>query len=207
MLRVTSGTLRGFKLDVPNVEAVRPPLEMARQAVFNILGQDMEGLRVLDIFAGSGIMGIEAMSRGAASALFVEKDRAAVACMMRNLEKTKTLDCARVITADAYQPKRFLKAGDEFDLVFLDPPFAVFADAESRARLNTLVDALLSSPSLAPGATVILRMPRAAHLEPLASLAAVDDDRSYGHSRILFLRRAAPPGEASTDATQGDGGR
>jgi 16S rRNA (guanine966-N2)-methyltransferase len=141
------------------------------------------------------------MSRGAESALFVEKDRAAVACMMRNIEKTRTLDRARVITADAYQPKRFLKAGGEFDLVFLDPPFAVFAAAESRVRLNTLIDALLSSPALVPDATVVLRMPRAAHLEPLASLAAVDDDRSYGHSRILFLRRAAPSGEPPAGGT------
>ena len=73
MLRITAGQVRGFKIDVPKSEAVRPPLEIARQAIFNILGQDLEGFIVLDLFAGSGIMGLEALSRGAEEAVFVEQ--------------------------------------------------------------------------------------------------------------------------------------
>ena len=191
MLRVTSGMLRGFKLEVPKSASVRPPLEMARQAVFNILGQDLEGLRVADLFAGSGVIGIEALSRGAVHVLFVEKDRDAVGCIKRNLEKTRMAGNAAVVAADAFHTRRYLLDGEVFDLVFIDPPFAASREADSRAHLVGLIDELFSSPALAPGALLIIRVPSRGPVELQPSRAMLDDDRVYGSSRILFFRRAA----------------
>jgi len=202
MLRVTSGTLRGFKLQVPKSKAVRPPLEMARQAVFNILGQDLEGFRVVDVFAGSGIMGIEALSRGADAVLFVEKDRAAAACIAGNLEKTRMTERAEIFTGDAFYPARYLAARNEpgrvgrppFDLVFLDPPFAFLTDPNDRARLKALIADLFASDGLAADATVILRVPKQIPFDETLESAVIDDDRTYGHSRVLFLGRGGEAG-------------
>jgi 16S rRNA (guanine966-N2)-methyltransferase len=197
MLRVTSGILRGFKMEVPDVAEVRPPLEMARQAVFNILGQDLEGMRVLDLFAGSGIMGIEALSRGAERAVFVEKDRLAIGTIERNLQKAKMTDIAVVVRADAFRTERYLATERGMDIVFVDPPFEMIRMEEERRRIAELVDALYASPALAQDATVIVRVPKGEALEPGPVSAVVDDDRQYGHSRILFFARAAGGDESA----------
>jgi 16S rRNA (guanine(966)-N(2))-methyltransferase RsmD len=194
MLRVTSGQFRGFKLEVPDVKAVRPPLEMARQAVFNILGQDLEGFRVLDLFAGSGIMGIEALSRGAERVVFVEADRLAVATIRHNIEKTRTTDSAEVVRGDAFAPARYLPGETGIDLVFVDPPFEMVRVEQERARISHLVDELFRSASLADDAVVIVRVPKGESLDPQPQTAELDDDRQYGHSRLLFLVRKQQEG-------------
>jgi 16S rRNA (guanine966-N2)-methyltransferase len=194
MLRVTAGLVRGFKLEVPSEGEVRPALEMARQAIFNILGQDFEGLRVADLFAGSGIMGIEALSRGAEAALFVERDRVATACITRNLEKTRFSDRAKVMVADAFRPERYLGRGEQFDVVFVDPPFAVLEDDEGRQRLADLVREVVMSPALRDDADVVLRIARDAVFEAAGDGFGVQDDRVYGSSRVLFFSRT-PRGE------------
>lgn len=182
--------MRGMRLDVPRSATVRPPLEMVRQAVFNILGQDMEGLRVADVFAGSGVVGIEALSRGASHAVFVERDRDAVACIRRNIEKTGLTDAAEVIVSDAFNTRRYLAEGASFDLVFLDPPFAI-ARGHERSRLTELLESLFASPALPATATVVLRVPVQGDSAPAPSNAVLDDDRTYGNSRVLFYRRPA----------------
>lgn len=159
MLRVTSGSLKGLKIDVPRAEAVRPPLEMARQAIFNILGQDIEGWRVVDLFAGSGIMGIEALSRGAEFALFVEKERASSAVISANLEKARMSKKSQVVSADAFATARYLRGVKGIDAVFLDPPFAMIRSAQSLERVKGLIDALFESPALKTEAIVVLRIP------------------------------------------------
>jgi 16S rRNA (guanine966-N2)-methyltransferase len=189
MLRVTSGSFRGFKLEVPDVKAVRPPLEIARQAVFNILGQDLEAFRVLDLFAGSGIMGIEALSRGAERVIFVEKDRAAVLTIQRNLEKTRTTDASIVVRGDAFAPARYLGTEKGIDLVFVDPPFEMIRVEEDRARISHLVDELFASAALADDAVIVVRVPKGESLVHEPQNAQIDDDRQYGHSRLLFYAR------------------
>lgn len=189
MLRVTGGDLLGFKLEVPRDSRVRPPLEMARQAVFNILGQDLTGFRVLDVFAGSGVMGIEALSRGAERAVFVEKDRAAAKIIAGNLEKTKMTDSARIVSADAFYPRRYLTGESGIDVCFLDPPFNMMRTKSQCSRVAALVDALFESESLLPGACVLLRIPTRSAMEPEPESARLSDDRTYGNSRVLFFSR------------------
>ncbi|MDR1520916.1 MAG: RsmD family RNA methyltransferase [Planctomycetota bacterium] len=121
-MRIIAGTARRVGLETPKNLATRPFLEMARGALFNSLGGLVAGARALDLFAGSGALGLEALSRGAASCLFVERDRAAFAALRRNIEACRLGDRA-VSRLD--EVENFL-AGDagNYNLVFADPPFS-----------------------------------------------------------------------------------
>lgn len=186
MLRVTAGDMRGFKLEIPRSSAVRPPLEMLREAVFNILGQDLDGWRLADLFAGSGIMGIEALSRGASKVVFVEKDRDSVAVINRNLEKTGLLSKGIVIRGNAFSSARRLDGMGPIDAVFVDPPFATMRAARGRGRILELVGELFASGELSGDAHVILRAPEKTVLEVPEGFH-VSSERKYGHSRLFFF--------------------
>ena len=117
-MRVITGTARGRKLLEPDGMAVRPTTDMVKEAMFNIVQFDIEGRRVLDLFAGTGQLGIEALSRGAAECVFIDESEKSVKLVRTNLER-----CAlrgRVEQADSIG---FLRRGGKFDLIFLDPPY------------------------------------------------------------------------------------
>ena len=122
-MRVTGGAAKGARLRTLRGTETRPTTDQARKAVFDILGPSVEGARVLDLFAGTGALGIEALSRGAAEAVFVESSREACSIIMNNLAMTAHRGKGIVRRADA---ERFLarKAHPRFDLAFLDPPYA-----------------------------------------------------------------------------------
>lgn len=118
-MRIVAGSHKGARIFAPKRRDTRPTSDRVREAVFAILGS-VEDATVLDLFAGSGALGLEALSRGAASAVFVESDAAAVAAIERNLDKLR-LDGARVVRSDAL---RYLaRADDRYDVVFVDPPY------------------------------------------------------------------------------------
>jgi len=128
-VRVVAGIARGRRLDAPPGSATRPTADRVREATFNALGSlaAVEGATVLDLFAGSGALGIEALSRGAAAATFVDHDAKALTVVRRNLEATGLGDRATVLRTDATT-----FAGGHFDLVLLDPPYAFGDEAWSR---------------------------------------------------------------------------
>ena len=128
-MRVVAGIARGRRLDGPPGSATRPTADRVREATFNALGSlaAVEGATVLDLFAGSGALGIEALSRGAAAATFVDHDAKALTVVRRNLEATGLGDRATVLRTDATT-----FAGGHFDLVLLDPPYAFGDEAWSR---------------------------------------------------------------------------
>jgi 16S rRNA (guanine(966)-N(2))-methyltransferase RsmD len=119
-MRVISGTARGRKLKEPEGHAIRPTTDMVKESVFNIIQFDIEGRRVLDLFAGTGQLGIEALSRGAAGAVFVDASNDAVHLVRDNIKHTGFEDKATVIKGDAIA---FTKNGGKFDVIFLDPPY------------------------------------------------------------------------------------
>jgi len=144
-MRIGSGTFKGRTLKTPKGEATRPTSGLVRETLFNILARDIPDARVLDLFAGSGSVGLEALSRGAVHATFVEMARPALACLRENIA---ALDVAAETTVLPYPVDRALaeltRAGNLFDLIFLDPPFA---DAEAYARtLAAVADGNLLAP-------------------------------------------------------------
>ena len=124
MMRIITGSARGVRLDTLEGEMTRPTTERAKEAVFSILRArtDLSGARVLDLFAGTGQLGIECLSRGAASAAFVDRRPDAIALIRENLKLCGLTDRARVTAGDSLE---FLKsAREKYDLIFLDPPYA-----------------------------------------------------------------------------------
>lgn len=129
MMRIITGTARGTKLQTLEGEATRPTSERTKESVFSMLQFDIEGRRVLDLFGGSGQMGLEALSRGAASATIVDQSADAVKIIKANAQKTKLFDRCVILTKDY---KAYLKGTKEkFDIIFLDPPYDTNMLAES----------------------------------------------------------------------------
>ncbi len=121
-MRVITGSARGSRLETLSGDATRPTGNKVKESLFSAIQFDIEGRHVLDLFAGSGQLGIEALSRGAAGCIFVDKNAEAVAVIKRNLQHTHLYEKAQVVGTEALS---FLnRPGERFDLVFLDPPYA-----------------------------------------------------------------------------------
>ena len=121
-MRIISGSARGRTIVAPQGMDTRPTQDYVRESLFNILRADVPGARVLDLFAGSGALGLEALSRGAEHAVFVDSARAAVACVRRNVETLRMDGRCQVLACDWRAAAQRL-AGGGFDLVFIDPPY------------------------------------------------------------------------------------
>jgi 16S rRNA (guanine966-N2)-methyltransferase len=172
-MRVIAGTHRGRPLKAPPGANTRPTSDRVRESLFSILGDRVQDARVLDLFAGSGALGLEALSRGAASVAFVDDDRAAIAAVEANLTALKS--GAEVRRTDAL---RFLRTasqtGAQYDLIFLDPPYRL---AERLAPpLSEALPAVL-----APGAVAVAESDRRA---PLTLDLPLNDERRYGDTLI-----------------------
>ena len=124
MMRIITGKARGTKLQTLAGEATRPTAERTKEAIFSIINFDIAGARVLDLFAGSGQLGLEALSRGAEYAVFNDSSREAVAIIRANAEKTHFLDVCEILSTDWKPVLRRFSGREKFDLVFLDPPYA-----------------------------------------------------------------------------------
>ncbi|WP_276352553.1 16S rRNA (guanine(966)-N(2))-methyltransferase RsmD [Cohnella caldifontis] len=149
-MRVISGQAKGRPLKAVPGNTTRPTTDKVKEALFSIIGPYFDGERVLDLFAGTGGLGIEALSRGAGSAVFVDANPRSVEVVRRNLDATKLADRAEVYRNDAKKAiKAMEKKGQPFDLVFLDPPYAM-VDAD---RLLTEMEA---RGLLADGATAVV---------------------------------------------------
>jgi len=154
-VRIVAGSLRGSRLVVPDADGLRPTPDRVRETVFNWLAPVIAGVRCLDLYAGTGALGIEALSRGARECVFVERDRALCQRLEGNLARLRVAD-ARVVNAVAAD---FLAAPDApFGLAFLDPPFGADLWAESARQLE-------QGGWLAPGAWVHVEAPAEAAFE------------------------------------------
>ncbi len=188
-MRLISGSAGGLPLEVPK-NVTRPTQDRVKQAVFNMLMDLVEGARVLDVFAGSGALGLECLSRGAASALLIEEDRGACEVIRKNLVKTK-LQGAAVRQGDVFKilPQLAVQGQGSglFDLVFADPPYA---NRPGEEDLSLKFAAMPDLHSLvAPGGSLILEC-RATRGAPSDwSPWEIVRDREYGSTRILWLRK------------------
>jgi 16S rRNA (guanine966-N2)-methyltransferase len=186
-VRVVSGSLRGRPIRAPEGEGTRPTADRARQAVFNILehapwSDGIGGLRVLDLFAGSGAMGLEALSRGAASCLFVENAGPALAAIRANIAALGLGDRAGLLERDATRLGERPATADRFGLAFLDPPYRSGLGQQALA-------VLIEGGWLESRATVVLEC--GAGEPPGGPTGFVQiDERRYGTARVQILRPA-----------------
>lgn len=127
MMRIITGRARGVRLDTLPGDATRPTLERTKEAVFSMLQFTIIGARVLDLFAGSGQLGLEAVSRGAKRAVFCDRSKEAIKVINQNIQKTRLGAACEVYCADYQAVLHALKGKEPFDLVFLDPPYAMGA--------------------------------------------------------------------------------
>ena len=124
MMRIITGKARGIKLATLEGDATRPTSERTKEAVFSMIQFELEGREVLDLFGGSGQMGLEAVSRGAKRATIADRSKQAIAVINQNAVKTKLADDCRVLCADWTETLRRYERREKFDIVFLDPPYA-----------------------------------------------------------------------------------
>jgi 16S rRNA (guanine966-N2)-methyltransferase len=183
-MRVIAGSLRGRRLSAPKGrQGTRPTSDRVREALFAMLGE-LQGARVLDLFAGTGALGIEALSRGAGEALFVERDPAALQTLRGNLEALGLASTqARVRAGDALQVLRDArKRGETYDLVFVDPPYA--RAGELQAPLAELLPGVLAET----GGRVAVESDRRA---PLRLALTPHRERRYGDTLIAIYGNEA----------------
>ena len=184
-MRIIAGRHRGRILAAPPGDDIRPTSDRVREALFNILahgkfaagGPAYAGVRVLDAFAGTGALGLEALSRGAAQAAFIENRRAALPILRQNIAALGETARANIVSGDATAPPRALAPAS---LAFLDPPYG-------KGLAPTALVALAAAGWLEPGALCVVEIATKERIEPPPGFASVDE-RRYGAARLVFLR-------------------
>ena len=174
-MRIVAGTARGHKLFSPEGMDVRPTTDKVKESLFNIIQFDVEGRRVLDLFAGTGQLGIEALSRGAAECTFIDSARDSIRLVQENLRRCGLT--ARVLQCDALG---FLKTREKFDLIFLDPPYATDAVGDALLRI---VAAKLAKP----GCLVVCESGSPDLLAKVPAIADVFDVVKEARSSITYI--------------------
>jgi len=175
-MRVIAGVARGHPLAAPRDRSTRPITDRVKETLFAILGQRVVDARVLDLYAGSGAIGIEALSRGAAHATFVETARPALVVIRANLERTRLAAAAEVVVLDAVRFLDTTRAGP-FELAFLDPPYD---ERDIVAPLRGVV------PRLAPNAFVVIKHFWRTEVPEVAGLE-IRRQRRFGETMLTFL--------------------
>jgi 16S rRNA (guanine966-N2)-methyltransferase len=186
-MRITGGEKRGFKLKAPRGDSVRPAPDMVRLALFNILGPKVEGARVLDLFAGSGSLGMEALSRGAAQAVFVDASGLAMKFIRDTLRYTGLEGRGSPVRMRAAD---FVRAGGSgpFDIVFMDPPFVRARELQSGNEIYDLALSLAQGALVSPDGRVIIRYPEGASVAEVWPGFEVLSRRRYGASGVIILK-------------------
>lgn len=179
-MRVITGTARGVRLKTPDGLQTRPTAERVKEALFSAIQFEIEGRAVLDLFAGSGQLGIEALSRGAESAVFVDEGKVPVSCIRENLQKTKMESCTAVVQSD-YQ-SYLSTCRRKFGLIFLDPPY------EGKMLENAL-DKIIAFDILSSGGIIVAERPEGKALDAEYPGYQRSKDYRYGKTSIAIYRK------------------
>lgn len=191
-MRVIAGRLRGRTLNAPPGRSTRPITDQVKESLFNILGHrlgtlgELPDFDVVDLFAGSGALGIEALSRGARRCVFVEHDRAALAALRGNVERLGLAAAANIVRGGAWTVRLPPAEGCAgYGLAFVDPPYR---DAEDEPRVTGLLERVAAH--LAEGGLIVLRDAGDAALRQTAAGLAQVDERRFGKMRVRLLERS-----------------
>jgi 16S rRNA (guanine966-N2)-methyltransferase len=205
LMRIIGGQYRRAEIAAPRDRQTRPMTGLVRGAIFNILGDDVVEAAALDLFAGSGSLGLEALSRGAACCVFVELRADAARLIQQNVQALRVGQRSRVIVGTAL---RLLpdKIGGPFDLVFIDPPYSLARSLDQGSTVGRVLSNLMSGALLKERAVVVVRTPKHSGEPWTPDGLAVDDVRYYGHDAVRFLRRSSPLAERETERYPAAGG-
>lgn len=182
-MRIITGSAKGIRLRTLEGDATRPTAERVKEAVFSMIQFDIEGRSVLDLFAGSGQMALEALSRGAASATLVDKSRDAIAIIRDNAAKAKLADKCAIFQSDYLDFIR-RSAGKQYDIIFLDPPYAL-------KMYKPALEAMLKSSILKPTSLIICESGEDAVFDgdtELASRFDIEKQTKYSKTYITIFR-------------------
>lgn len=183
MMRIITGRARGIQLVTLEGDMTRPTSERAKMAIFSSLQFELEGRRVLDLFAGSGQMGLEAVSRGADHAVLVDQSKDAVKIIQKNAEKTRLAEDCTVICSDFAEFLRQRRGKEPFDIIFIDPPYAMRA-------CKAAVEAILENRLLKPHGILVLESAEPDPLgtgTPLSEKFEVVKSARYGAAYVNIL--------------------
>ena len=189
-MRIIAGSARSLKLHSPPGRRTRPTPDRIRETLFNIIAPLVPGANVLDLFAGSGALGIEALSRGAAYAVFVENDAAACRTISDNLRTTGFAEQAQLLRRDAFAALTHLASaemmsGRVFDLIFIDPPYHLHHEAK-------LLTHLADQPYISPDSLIILETATTPNpTTPLPAGWMCEREKTYGSNKHLFIRKTS----------------
>jgi 16S rRNA (guanine966-N2)-methyltransferase len=187
-MRVIGGNARGRRLKAPKGQALRPTSGRVKEALFNILPHDLNGMKVLELFAGTGNLSIEALSRGAAEAVLVDSSSRSAKAIRENLRKLELADQAQVWVMRASRALRVLaRSGQNFDVIFLDPPY-------ERSLLDPALKLIAEGALLRPTGVIIAEHSARERVEPNYGMLTLTDQRRYGGTLLSFYRiRKTPP--------------
>jgi 16S rRNA (guanine966-N2)-methyltransferase len=188
-IRVIAGTAKGRKLKMVPGEATRPVMDRVKEALFNILGVGVQGSSWLDLFAGTGSVGIEALSRGAARVLFIDNDRLAVRTIRENLDRTRLAERAEVLRADAFVYLRRPNP-EAFEYIYVAPP-------QYQGMWKQALLALDANPAhLHPDGVVVVQIDPVEREDVALGVLRPYDERTYGKTLLWFFERPATEDEA-----------
>lgn len=180
-MRVISGMLKGRRLVAPAGLSTRPTADRIKESVFNILGSSVQSAMVLDLFAGTGALGIEALSRGATHAVFIDQAKAALAAIRTNIRNLGIGDRTRVLQWNISKGLQCLSSmPPAFDLVFMDPPY------DANAIVPALT-ALVACDALAPGVQIVIEHSTRDPIETSTLPLTITDQRRFGKTLVSFV--------------------
>ncbi|MBI4564077.1 MAG: 16S rRNA (guanine(966)-N(2))-methyltransferase RsmD [Planctomycetes bacterium] len=205
---LTGGSAKGARLfSVPGAD-IRPALARMRISVFEIMRSRVEGACAADLFAGSGSLGLEALSRGAAFCAFIERDARCLDAVQRNVAKLKFRERAAILRGDALEAAVLLARLDRrFDLIFVDPPYALYDDVQGGPRLEEAVADLNRSGLLADGSWIVVEHRTGRDLGDVWAGAGRIDRRRYGGTTVSWytgFQGGTPHGSGAGPASQVD---
>ena len=183
-MKIITGLAKGMNLETLEGDATRPTSQRVKEAVFSMLQFDIEGARVLDLFAGSGQLGLEALSRGASKATFSDSSREATDIVIRNAKKARLFDKCRISTCDCNQMIRGIAGKEQYDIIFIDPPYKLDC-------ISDVLKKLLDANAIAPNAFIVCESGKEdifAQNEDLASKFTVQKQAKYSVTYITVLR-------------------
>lgn len=183
-MRVISGSARGTNLSSLEGDTTRPTLDRVKEALFNIIQNELNEATVLDLFAGSGALGIEALSRGAKKAIFCDKSRKAIQIVKQNIEKTHLQEKVEIVNEDYIKFLNQIKQKEKFDLIFIDPPYV--QNIATRA-----VEEIIKLDLLAEDGKIILETDNQEREKSQLEKIEINmyDIRKYGRITLIFLGR------------------